>query len=41
MVRTELSGEAIRLTRTVRERLPDIGEVAGLLAVLRLPGGHP
>ncbi|MGE0354193.1 MAG: RNA polymerase sigma factor [Gemmatimonadales bacterium] len=34
--RTELSAEAIRLTRMVRSQLPDDGEVAGLLALLLL-----
>jgi predicted RNA polymerase sigma factor len=34
--RTELSGEAIRLTRTVHRMLPDDGEVAGLLALMLL-----
>jgi RNA polymerase sigma factor (sigma-70 family) len=34
--RVELSGEAIRLTRQLRERLPDDGEVAGLLALMLL-----
>jgi len=34
--RAELTGEAIRLTRTVRELLPDDGEVAGLLALMLL-----
>jgi predicted RNA polymerase sigma factor len=34
--RVELSGEAIRLTRQLRERMPDDGEVAGLLALLLL-----
>jgi len=34
--RTELAGEAIRLTRTVRRLLPDDGEVAGLLALMLL-----
>jgi predicted RNA polymerase sigma factor len=34
--RTELSGEAIRLTRAVHRRLPDDGEVAGLLALMLL-----
>jgi RNA polymerase sigma factor (sigma-70 family) len=34
--RAELSGEAIRLTRTVRRMLPDDGEVAGLLALMLL-----
>ena len=34
--RTELSAEAIRLTRMVRRLLPDDGEVAGLLALMLL-----
>lgn len=34
--RVELTGEAIRLTRQVRELLPDDGEVAGLLALMLL-----
>ncbi|MFE0019974.1 RNA polymerase sigma factor [Amycolatopsis sp. NPDC059021] len=34
--RTELTREAIRLTRTVRALLPEDGEVAGLLALLLL-----
>ncbi len=34
--RTELTGEAIRLTRMVRRLLPDDGEVAGLLALMLL-----
>jgi RNA polymerase sigma factor (sigma-70 family) len=34
--RTELSGEAIRLTRMVHRLLPDNGEVAGLLALMLL-----
>jgi RNA polymerase sigma factor (sigma-70 family) len=34
--RPELSGEAIRLTRTVHRLLPDDGEVAGLLALMLL-----
>jgi RNA polymerase sigma factor (sigma-70 family) len=34
--RVELTGEAIRLTRQLRERLPDDGEVAGLLALMLL-----
>jgi RNA polymerase sigma factor (sigma-70 family) len=34
--RVELSNEAIRLTRAVRQILPDSGEVAGLLALMRL-----
>jgi RNA polymerase sigma-70 factor (ECF subfamily) len=35
-VREELSSEAIRLTRLVRDLLPDDGEVAGLLALMLL-----
>jgi RNA polymerase sigma factor (sigma-70 family) len=34
--RVELSGEAIRLARQLRERLPEDGEVAGLLALMLL-----
>jgi RNA polymerase sigma factor (sigma-70 family) len=34
--RTDLTREAIRLTREVRRRLPDDGEVAGLLALMLL-----
>jgi len=34
--RVELSGEAIRLTRQLRDRLPADGEVAGLLALMLL-----
>jgi RNA polymerase sigma factor (sigma-70 family) len=34
--RVELSGEAIRLSRQLHERLPDDGEVAGLLALMLL-----
>jgi predicted RNA polymerase sigma factor len=34
--RTELSGEAFRLTRAVHKLLPDDGEVAGLLALMLL-----
>ncbi|GAA2362243.1 RNA polymerase sigma factor [Nonomuraea africana] len=34
--RADLTGEAIRLTRTVRRLLPDDGEVAGLLALMLL-----
>ncbi|MBC6449991.1 RNA polymerase sigma factor [Actinokineospora xionganensis] len=34
--RADLSSEAIRLTRQVRSRLPDDGEVAGLLALMLL-----
>jgi RNA polymerase sigma factor (sigma-70 family) len=36
LYRAELSGEAIRLTRIVHRRLPDDGEVAGLLALMLL-----
>jgi RNA polymerase sigma factor (sigma-70 family) len=36
LTRTELSGEAIRLTRMTRQLLPDDGEVAGLLALMLL-----
>ncbi len=36
LVRVELSDEAIRLTRQLHARLPDDGEVAGLLALLLL-----
>lgn len=35
-VRADLTGEAIRLTRLLRELLPDDGEVAGLLALMLL-----
>ena len=35
-VRTDLSGEAIRLARTLRELMPDEPEVTGLLALLLL-----
>ncbi|HEY0644132.1 MAG TPA: DUF6596 domain-containing protein [Nocardioides sp.] len=35
-VRADLTGEAIRLTRLVRELLPDEAEVAGLLALMLL-----
>ncbi len=35
-VRAELTGEAVRLTRLVRELLPDDGETAGLLALMLL-----
>ena len=35
-VRSDLTAEAIRLTRLVRELLPDDGEVAGLLALMVL-----
>ena len=34
--RTDLSGEAIRLARILRELLPEDGEVAGLLALMLL-----
>jgi RNA polymerase sigma factor (sigma-70 family) len=34
--RVELTSEAIRLTRQLRDRLPDDGEVAGLLALMLL-----
>jgi RNA polymerase sigma factor (sigma-70 family) len=34
--RTDLSNEAIRLTRTLRDLLPENGEVAGLLALMLL-----
>ncbi len=34
--RVELTGEAIRLTRKLRERLPGDGEIAGLLALMLL-----
>jgi RNA polymerase sigma factor (sigma-70 family) len=36
LVRAELTGEAIRLTRAVHESLPHDGEVAGLLALMLL-----
>jgi predicted RNA polymerase sigma factor len=36
LVRGELTGEAVRLTRAVRELLPEDGEVAGLLALMLL-----
>jgi RNA polymerase sigma factor (sigma-70 family) len=36
LVRTELTGEALRLTRAVHRLLPDDGEVAGLLAMMLL-----
>ncbi|GIJ72240.1 RNA polymerase sigma factor [Virgisporangium ochraceum] len=35
-VRADLTGEAIRLTRLVRDLMPDDGEVAGLLALMLL-----
>ena len=34
--RRDLAGEAIRLTRDLHRRLPDLGEVAGLLALMIL-----
>ena len=36
LVRADLTSEAIRLTRAVRRRVPDDGEVAGLLALMLL-----
>jgi len=36
-----LSSEAIRLTRQLRESLPDEGRVAGLLALMLLTDAHP
>ena len=36
LTRVELSAEAIRLTRELHERLPDDGEVTGLLALMLL-----
>jgi RNA polymerase sigma factor (sigma-70 family) len=36
LLRTDLSGEAIRLTRALRAQLPDDTEVAGLLALMLL-----
>jgi predicted RNA polymerase sigma factor len=36
LVRTDLTGEAIRLTREVHRLLPDDGEVTGLLALMLL-----
>ncbi len=36
LARTDLSGEAVRLTRILRQRLPDDPEVAGLLALMLL-----
>ena len=36
LVRVELSGEAIRLARQLKQRLPADGEVAGLLALMLL-----
>ncbi|MCI4063948.1 sigma-70 family RNA polymerase sigma factor [Micromonospora sp. R77] len=38
--RTELTAEAIRLTRRLRRLLPDDGEVAGLLALMLLTDAH-
>jgi RNA polymerase sigma factor (sigma-70 family) len=38
--RTDLSAEAIRLTRQLRHLLPDEGEVAGLLALMLLTDGR-
>jgi RNA polymerase sigma-70 factor (ECF subfamily) len=35
-VRQELTGEAVRLTRLIRDLMPDDGEVAGLLALMLL-----
>jgi predicted RNA polymerase sigma factor len=35
-VRTDLSGEALRLTRTLHDLVPDQAEVAGLLALMLL-----
>jgi RNA polymerase sigma-70 factor, ECF subfamily len=35
-IREELTGEAIRLSRVLRELLPDVPEVAGLLALMLL-----
>jgi len=34
--RADLSNEAIRLTRTIHARLPNDGEIAGLLALMLL-----
>ena len=36
LVRTDLSGEALRLTRTLHDRLPGEAEVSGLLALMLL-----
>jgi RNA polymerase sigma factor (sigma-70 family) len=36
LTRTELTGEAVRLTRELRRLLPDDGEVTGLLALMLL-----
>jgi predicted RNA polymerase sigma factor len=36
LLRVDLTSEAVRLTRQLRERLPDDGEVAGLLALMLL-----
>src|SRR5438445_8054230 len=42
VARVELSAEAVRLTREVHRRLPDNGEVAGLLALMLLTDArHP
>lgn len=38
--RSELTGEAIRLTRELRRLLPDDGEVTGLLALMLLTDAH-
>ncbi|MEH0938152.1 RNA polymerase sigma factor [Micromonospora psammae] len=38
--RTELTAEAIRLTRQLRRLLPDDGEVTGLLALMLLTDAH-
>jgi len=40
LVRSQLTGEAIRLTRAVHRLLPDDGEVAGLLALMFLTDGR-
>jgi RNA polymerase sigma factor (sigma-70 family) len=40
LLRVELSAEAIRLARALRELLPDDGEVAGLLALMLLTDAH-
>jgi predicted RNA polymerase sigma factor len=40
LLRSELSSEAIRLTRLLRRALPDDGEVAGLLALMWLTVGR-
>src|SRR4029450_11714344 len=41
LYRTDLSGEAIRLTRAVHAMLPEHGEVSGLLALMLLNDGRP